>query len=137
MSDKVFCDTNVFVYAALQSPGCEEKREAAIAVLTGDSPIVASTQVLNEFSAVLLRNRVSDADVQSRVENIIADCSMALVTVETIRLAWEVKKRYLLSYWDSLIVASALRAGCHILFTEDLSDGMLIENSLRIVNPFV
>ncbi len=112
MPDKVFCDTNVFVYAALQTPGCEKKRSAAIRLLTEAATIVASTQVLNEFAAVLLKNRCSDADIQSRVENIIADCTIPLVSVDTIRLAWDVKKRYNVAYWDSLIVASALGAGC-------------------------
>ena len=106
------------------------------ALLTGALPIVVSTQVLNEFAVVLLRNRFSDADVQSRVESIIVDCSVPLTTVDTIRLAWEIKKRHLLSYWDSLIVSSALRSGCQTLYTEDLSDGMLINDSLRIINPF-
>ncbi len=114
MSGKVFCDTNVFVYAALHVSGCEAKRATAIALLTGALPIVVSTQVLNEFAVVLLRNRFSDADVQSRVESIIVDCSVPLTTVDTIRLAWEIKKRHLLSYWDSLIVSSALRSGCQL-----------------------
>jgi len=108
-----------------------------ISVLTGTGTIVASTQVLNEFAAVLLKNRLADTDVQSRVENIVVDCSIALVTVDTIRLAWEIKKRYQFSYWDSLIVASALRANCRTLYTEDLGSGMLIDNSLRVTNPFL
>jgi len=97
---------------------------------------VASTQVLNEFAAVLLKNRCSDADIQSRVENIIADCTIPLVTVDTIRLAWDVRQRYQVAYWDSLIVASALDTGCQTLYTEDMSDGMVIDKSLRIINPF-
>lgn len=137
MSVKVFCDTNIFVYAALKTPDSEEKRTAAISVLTGAAPITASTQVLNEFAAVLLKNRFSDADVLDRVESIVADCSVALVTVDTIRLAWKVKQRYLFSYWDSLIVAAALQEGCQTLYTEDLAHDMLIDGSLRITNPFV
>lgn len=136
MRVKVFCDTNIFVYAALQSPGSEDKRAAAISILTGAATIVASTQVLNEFAAVLLKNRFSDADIQSRVESIIADCVTTLVTIDTIRLAWETKKRYQLSYWDGLIVASAIQSGCQTLYTEDLSDGMVIDKSLHITNPF-
>ena len=98
---------------------------------------MVSTQVLNEFAAVLLKNRFADADVQSRVESIVADCSIVLVTLDTIRLAWKVKKRYQFSYWDSLIVAAALHEDCRTLFTEDLGSGMLIDNSLRVTNPFL
>lgn len=137
MSAKAFVDTNIFVYAALQAPGSQRKREAAIAVLASPGKVVVSTQVLNEFAAVLLKNRFFDADIQARVEAIAADSSLAVITIKTIRLAWQVKDRYQLSYWDSLIVASALQSGCTILYTEDLSHGMVIDNSLRITNPLV
>ena len=40
-----------------------------------------------------------------------------------------------LSYWDSLIVETALSAGADVLFTEDLQDGQTIDG-LRVVNPF-
>lgn len=67
MSAKAFVDTNIFVYAALQEPGSQRKREAATAVLASPGKVVVSTQVLNEFAAVLLKNRFFDADIQARV----------------------------------------------------------------------
>lgn len=136
MSDKVFVDTNVFVYAALQDSANRQKRVAAIAVLSGSHKIVVNTQVLNEFSAVLLKNRFSDDDIRARVENIAADSSVVLVNLDTIRLGWDMRKRYQLSFWDSLIVASALRAGCNTLYTEDLQHAMVIDSTLHVVNPF-
>jgi predicted nucleic acid-binding protein len=44
--------------------------------------------------------------------------------------------KYSLSFWDSLIVASALAANAEILYSEDMQNGLLIENKLRIINPF-
>jgi len=41
------------------------------------------------------------------------------------------------SFWDSLIVASALHNGCTTLCSEDLAHGMMIEKTLRVTNPFV
>lgn len=137
MSAKAFIDTNIFVYAALQAPDSQRKREAAIAVLASPGKVVVSTQVLNEFAAVLLKNRFSDTDIQARVEAIAVDSSLAVITIETIRLAWSVKNRYQFSYWDSLIVAAALQSSCTILYTEDLGHGMVIDNTLRITNPFI
>ena len=49
--------------------------------------------------------------------------------------AWEVQDRLRTSWWDSLIVASALESGCVRLLTEDLQDGLQIDG-LRITNPF-
>jgi len=50
--------------------------------------------------------------------------------------AVQIKLKYFFSYWDSLIIASALESGCSILYTEDMQDGQLIEERLKIVNPF-
>jgi predicted nucleic acid-binding protein len=71
-----------------------------------------------------------------RVEAIVADSAVTLITLETIRYAWELRKGYMFSYWDSLIVASALQAGCTTLYTEDLNPGMIVDKKLHIVNPF-
>ena len=46
-------------------------------------------------------------------------------------------ERYRFSWFDSLIVATALEAGCETLFTEDLQHGQVIENRLTIFNPFL
>jgi len=137
MSAKVFVDTNVFVYAALQDSANHQKRLAAISVLSASHKIVVNTQVLNEFSAVLLKNRFPDDDIRARVENIAADSSVVLINLDTIRLGWDMRKRYQLSFWDSLIVASALRAGCSTLYTEDLQHTMFIDSTLHVINPFL
>jgi predicted nucleic acid-binding protein len=51
--------------------------------------------------------------------------------------AFRISKRYQFSFWDRIIVASALAAKCSILYTEDLQDGQIIDGILRISNPFV
>jgi predicted nucleic acid-binding protein len=40
------------------------------------------------------------------------------------------------SYWDSLIIATALNSGCKLLYTEDLAHGQKLEKKLSIINPF-
>ena len=51
--------------------------------------------------------------------------------------AVQLTRRYGYSYYDSLIEASALEAQCSILVSEDMQNGMLIDDRLRIVNPFL
>jgi predicted nucleic acid-binding protein len=58
------------------------------------------------------------------------------VNTGTIKKAIEIKIKYKFSFWDSLIVASALENRCNILYTEDLQHGQVIETTLKIVNPF-
>ncbi len=48
----------------------------------------------------------------------------------------DLRSRYPFSFWDGLIVASALSADAEVLYSEDMQNGLLIENSLKIVNPF-
>jgi predicted nucleic acid-binding protein len=60
-----------------------------------------------------------------------------IVDISTIKLCWKVRRKYSYSYWDSLIIATALENNCSILYTEDMQDGQLIEDKLRIGNPFV
>jgi predicted nucleic acid-binding protein len=50
--------------------------------------------------------------------------------------ALSLANQYKYSYWDSLIIASALENKCKILYTEDMQDGQIIEGKLKIENPF-
>jgi len=55
----------------------------------------------------------------------------------TIHAALDIRERYCFSWYDSLIVAAALEAGCDTLYSEDMQDSQEINGCLRIVNPFV
>ena len=58
------------------------------------------------------------------------------VSVATIQQAWLIGEKYGYSYFDSLVLASALESHCDVLYSEDMQDGQLIESCLKIVNPF-
>lgn len=136
MSVKAFIDTNIFLYAAIQAPDTAEKRETAITLLRSNEKFVISTQVLNEFSAVLLKKQYADDVVWQKLESIVAECTVTLVTLETLRTSHDLRKRFRFSYWDSLIVASALQSRCSILYSEDMQHSLLVNDTLRISNPF-
>ena len=126
-----FFDTNVLVYA--QEPGT--KGDTARRVLM-DGGII-SVQVLNEFANVLRRKfrlewnivAAAVADVRELFETIRP------VDIETHEAAMALTEAHGFSFYDSLIVAAALQAGCETLLTEDLQAGRRI-GSLVIVNPF-
>lgn len=127
-----FLDTNVLIYAQ----GSGVKGEAARrAILEGG---VISVQVLNEFAAVLRRKFGREWD---DIAEAVADLRTALEPVRTIDVAIHTEALALagshgFNFYDSLIVASALDAGCDILLTEDLQHGQRIA-SLIVVNPFI
>jgi len=62
--------------------------------------------------------------------------NVASISKNTVLQSFEIKNRYSFSYWDSLILSSALENGCEVIYSEDMHDGQLIDGVLRIVNPF-
>lgn len=134
MPDKVFIDTNVLIYGYSEDE--PDKRQRAIdCVRSGEAWI--STQVLNETINVLKRKfSLSYSQIRDAVQELSEGFPIVLVSVNTIEMALNLAERYQYSYFDSLILASALEAGCQILYSEDLQDGQRIENQLMIINPF-
>ena len=126
-----FIDTNVLIYAH----GTDEKSEAARqAILAGG---VISVQVLNEFAAVLRRKFHLEWDV---IADALADVRTALGPVRPLDVeihlnAVSLARSHGFSFYDALIVASALAAGCDTLLTEDLQAGQRVAG-LTVVNPF-
>jgi len=140
MRDKIFIDTNIFVYAVLKPKNkLDEKKHFQANILLEsiqELNVVVSVQVLNEFYNSLLKHGVDDRKIQEKLYQIIDVVFVASLTLDTVIKSWEIKMRYKFSYWDSLIVASGLENDCSILYTEDMQDGQMIEGKLKIVNPF-
>ena len=70
------------------------------------------------------------------MENVLAPLFRVPASIPLYNRALDVQARYRYSFYDSLIVAAALDAGCDRLYSEDLQGGQRIEG-LRVVNPFV
>ena len=134
MPDKVFLDTNVLIYGYSQDEPDKQQRSIECAQ-SGD--VWISTQVLNETINVLRRKfSLEYSQIRAVVEEFTEQFEIAIVSVTTVQTALNLAERYQYSYFDSLIVASALEVGCKILYSEDLQNGQQIDNQLRIINPF-
>lgn len=126
-----FLDTNLLIYAQSADPKGEIARQA---VLAGG---VISVQVINEFTAILRRKFRLDWHA---IAGAVADLRTALdpvrpVGIDTWASALTLARQHRFGFYESLILASALEAGCDTLLTEDLQSGLRIEG-LIIVNPF-
>ncbi len=138
MSDSVFLDSNILVYAYdKHDPKKQAKAQAILRDSIKDESAVLSTQVLGEFFVVVTR-KIKEPLSLDDAEKIIS--IMSLLPVEEIDLplvkrAIDTQKRYGISYWDSLILAAAERSGCGRVLSEDLNDGQQY-NGLFIENPF-
>lgn len=136
MNVKIFVDTNIWVYAHLEAENDSKHQKANTLVEETMQPLVISTQVLHEYYSAMLKNKMTDGWIQANIEAMINYCSVQLITLSVIRLAHRIKIRYRFSYWDSLIIASALDIGCTLLYSEDLQPNQLIEDQLKIMSPF-
>lgn len=132
----IFIDTNVLIYA--YSSDEVEKKLAVQMLLEKDQKVFISTQVINEFINVMRKKRSVPVNILQEVIKEIANIfSISLITVETINQALAISQRYKYSYFDSLIIASARENSCSILYSEDMHNKHLINDSLIILNPFV
>jgi predicted nucleic acid-binding protein len=130
-----FLDTNIWIYA--HTAGVDDaKSEAARKLLQKVEAPVISAQVLGEYSAVMIRNRLPDKQVRENIDAMIVMCRTLPVSADTAQRAWDLRARYGFSFWDCQMIAAALEAGCSRLFTEDLQHGQIIAERLSITNPF-
>lgn len=135
MSGKLFLDTNIWLYLLIKSDLA--KHEQAKCLLTEESEIYSSVQVANEISVNLMRKAGKDnAYIQQFLADFMASYRILPQDKDDLLAAAGLRVDYRFSYWDSLIVAAALRSGCQTLYSEDMQNGLLVHKQLRIVNPF-
>ncbi|MBU2788660.1 PIN domain-containing protein [Acidithiobacillus sp. VAN18-1] len=132
-SDRAFFDTNILLYLFSGDPA---KADIAESMVTMGG--VISVQVLNEFTSVARRKMdMTFLEIKTVLAPIQKLCRTIPVTVDTHADAMRIAERYGLNFRDALIIASALESCCEILYTEDLQHGQVLEENLRVANPFL
>lgn len=127
-----FFDTSVLLYLLSE----ETKKADRVEELLAQRGVI-SVQVLNEFTAVATRKLgLSFAEVREVLETIRAICSTQPLTVEHHDRGVEIAERYRFSFYDSIIVSSALISGCKTLYSEDMQHQQIVDKQLTIINPF-
>lgn len=135
MSDKIFLDTNILVYSYSYA---EVEKQKIARQLISEMNSAISTQVLQELANTLIKKfNVSAANVIDCIVECQNNSIVHINSESTITKACELSTKYGYSFYDSLIVAAALESDCTILYTEDLHNGQVVEDRLRIVNPFI
>ena len=133
MQDNIFIDSNVVLYAFSKN---KRKKEIAKNIIRNRGNI--SIQVLNEVSNTLFKkSKLEPTIVKKSIDLLIKYFQVYEVKIYTIFRALDLKERYKFSYYDSLIIASAIENGCDILYSEDMQHKQVIDDKLTIINPFV
>lgn len=138
MSATVFVDTNVLVYVRDRTDEAKQRRAAEwMAALWDRRAGRLSVQVLQEYYVTLTRKLDPPRSREEAREDVGSLRAWAPHAADELvmELAWDIEDRFGFSWWDALIVAAAVRAGCGWLLTEDLQDGQEILG-VRIISPF-
>jgi predicted nucleic acid-binding protein len=136
MSDKIFIDTNLWIYFFAKNPPNKGERIAEI-ITNQASLVITSTQVLGELYNVLTRKKIySRSDAQAIVMGLVNTFPVLGIDTPKVIQALAINGRYGYSYWDSLIIATALAADCNLLYSEDMQNEQLIDNRVTIINPY-
>ncbi len=134
MKDNCFIDTNILVYCYTDDEPI--KLQKALNIANSKNSFI-STQVLTELSNTLKKKYNLDwQTVENVVSEVSSDFNVYVNKPVTIERACKIADKYQYSFYDSLIIAAALSSNCKKLYSEDMQDGQIIENSLSIVNPF-
>lgn len=135
----IFVDTNVLVYARDASePDKQPRAHEWLATLWRVREGRLSFQVLEEYYVTVTRKLspgLGREAAQADIQDLLAWRPVG-VDGSTLDAAWAVERRFGLSFWDALIVASAQSAGCTNLLSEDLTHGQVLDG-IRVVNPFL
>ncbi len=134
-----FFDTNVLVY--LFDTDAPEKQEKSRILLEDEiqsGRLVISTQVLQEFYVTVTRKLAEPLSIKEAEEAIRHLSIFPVIRIEVEHILGAVQRSQVLgfSFWDALIVETALSGGSTILYTEDLQHGQIIDG-LEIVNPYI
>ena len=139
MSVKFFIDTNIFVYSFDSKYPTKRARAVALISEALDSGSgIISTQVIQEFLNMATRKFEVPLKFEDcllylhKVLNPLCFVFPDLGLYETCLLV-QAETRY--AFYDALILASAIRGGCEILYSEDLQDQQQV-HGVQIVNPF-
>jgi len=138
MSDNVLIDSNVWIYAFMAQEAENEDRRITLAnQLIAQTPaIILTTQIVNEVCNILLRkHRVSNQTIINYIDYFYREYPVALQEKSTIKQAATLRTQYNFAFWDSLVVASALENHCTTLYSEDMQNGVIVQNT-QIINPF-
>jgi len=135
MLDKVFLDTNVILYS--YSIDEAYKQNVAQEILEKNVNLYISKQVINEVVNILFKKiKLNAEEIKNVILELDTEFEILDFDITTQIKAIRLKKDYNFQFYDSLIIATALENNCTVLYSEDMQDGLVIDERLKIINPF-
>ena len=142
---RLFIDTNIWIYAFLEPADKKSadlvKRKIILRKITDfltTDDICTSIQAINEFHWILRKKyRIDDKTINKKVKSIVEISEVTKLSLETYHNSFKLREKHSISFWDSLMLSSALLSDCTTFYSEDLQNDLIIEKKLKIMNPFL
>ncbi|MCT7963742.1 PIN domain-containing protein [Laspinema sp. D1] len=132
----ILLDTNIWVYLWGQGPS-DKSAKAQEIVNDNFASIIISTQILGELYNVLTKKKLKPKDEAKQIiQEMVTNFTIVEIDALKVMAALDINLNYGYSYWDSLVIATALQHDCDSLYSEDMQANQLIEQKTRIINPF-
>lgn len=132
-----FIDSNVWLYAFMQQSDIQKMIKAKNLLINQDINIIISSQVINEVCFNLRKkSQFSEIKLKSLIQNFYDNYNVVNIEEQTMILASNIRLSYNVSFWDSLVISSALESKSQIIYTEDMQHNLIINDTLQIINPF-
>jgi predicted nucleic acid-binding protein len=138
MSDRIFVDTNILIDAHDISAGFKHRIAKDLLVeLWENGQGCLSNQVLQEFFVTVTRKVSNPLEVPlaKKVITSLSHWTLHEPRKDDVLIAIDIRQRYLISFWDAMMINNAQQLKCDILWSEDLNQGHLLGN-IKLVNPF-
>ncbi len=133
-SVKCFLDSNIILY--LNENDGTYKKDIVTNILL-PKPFVSSQVIFECLNVCLKKFKYPKEKAIMFVLYLFETCTVVSEEKETCILALDLFSKYHFQPYDSKIVASALNSGCRTLYSEDMQNGLVVNNKLTITNPFL
>ena len=139
---RIALDSNIAIYLPriARSPADLAKIDAALGIvsaLKNVAEIAVPVQALGELYVVAKRSGLTAVEARKFTLEFVEGAANPPSTAAAMLDALDLASDHRLQLWDALILCAAAEAGCSILLSEDMQDGLTVNGSLRIRNPFV
>ncbi len=139
MNARFFLDTNILIYTfAPEVPAKQHTASRLVEDALSTQRGIISFQVVQEFLNVASRKfkkPLSVNDCRKYFKHVLVSLWDVFPSTDLYERTMEVAERWEYSFYDSLIIAASLEAGCRVLYSEDLQHQQVIED-MTITNPF-
>lgn len=133
---RVFVDTNIWLYTHdFKEPHKQEMALKAVTDLRNMAEIVVSNQVIAEFSANLVRRFHRAPTEVVKLIQVFRPVTISAMYLEDFEYALKLMQSISISFWDAMILSTAIRSRCDEIITEDFQAGQVVQG-VRFTNPF-